>query len=236
MGFLLSSGYQQLRETPQPFREPAQDLPAAAAPCARALPHSSRSPTAPASQLDPWLLTETQAFAFVFLAHHVLLMLICLKPLSRFCLLTVAFGCTFVHVHSLFRSCSFLFCIFHPFHFSILVFFLAFFSAFPMPMCISCTVRIPIDETVTLGVLSLVILSPFSFLPGLDECSFRGSFLSCCSHSWCFLCTVLNKWNQQSRQCLHVLNAEHRVSPEACGPHSPIQGALENQRGNTLVV
>lgn len=148
--------------------------------------------------------------------------------------MTVAFGCTFVHVHSLFRSCSFLFCIFHPFHFSILVFFLALFSAFPMPTCISCTVRNPIDKTVTLGMLSLVILSPFSFLPGLDECSFRGSFLSCCSHSWCFY--VLNKWNQQSRQCVRMLNVEHRVSPEACGPHSPIQGALKNQRGNTLVV
>lgn len=160
MGFLLSSGYRHLQEPPQPFREPAQDLPVAAAPCARALPHSSRSPTAPASQLDPWLLTETQAFAFVFLAHHVLLMLICLKPLSRFCLLTVAFSCTFVHVHSV----------------QILLFSILYFPSISLLrsslfscllFCISnahlyqFTVRIPIDKTVTLGVLYLVILSLF---------------------------------------------------------------------------
>lgn len=124
LGFLLSFGYGDLQETPQPFREPVQDLPVAVTPYACALPHSSRSPTAPACQLDPWLLTETQAFAFVFLAHHVLLMLICLKPLSRLCLLTVAFSCTSVHIHSLLRSCSFLLCFFHSFRFSIRTFLL----------------------------------------------------------------------------------------------------------------
>lgn len=134
----------------------------AVTPYACALPHSSRSPTAPASQLDPWLLTETQAFAFVFLAHHVLLMLICLKPLSSLCVLTVAFSCTSVHVHSLHRPCSFLLCIFHPFRFSIRT------LPFPHFQCLPVSDRIPISEAVTLDsgcALSFALLSPLFFPP-----------------------------------------------------------------------
>lgn len=144
----------------QPFREPVQDLPVAVTPYACALPHSSRSPTAPASQLDPWLLTETQAFAFVFLAHHVLLMLICLKPLSRLCVLTAAFSRTSVHIHSLHRPCSFLLCIFHPFHFSI--------RTLPHFLCLLLSDRIPISEAFALDsgyALSFSLLSPLFFPP-----------------------------------------------------------------------
>lgn len=158
LGFLLSFGYKDLQETPQPFREPVQDLPVAVSPYACALPHSSRSPTAPASQLDPWLLTETQAFAFVFLAHHVLLMLICLKPLSRLCILTVAFS----YVHSLHRPCSFLLCIFHPFHFSIRTL-----PSFPHFQCLLVSDRIPISEAVTWtqGMLCPLRYCPPLFFP-----------------------------------------------------------------------
>lgn len=135
----------------------------AVTPYACALPHSSRSPTAPASQLDPWLLTETQAFAFVFLAHHVLLMLICLKPLSSLCILTVAFSCTPVRVHSLHRPCSFLLCVFHPFHFSIRTL-----PSFPHFQCLLVLDRIPISEAITLDsgcALSFALLCPLFFPP-----------------------------------------------------------------------